>query len=58
MAEGFLLTGVVERTGHVRIPLFWMHHGLIPLSACHDREFGHVLQELVIEEKEGCSDYR
>lgn len=51
------LTSVVEWTRHVSVTLLGMHDGLVPLSAGHGREFGHVLQELVIEEKKGRSDY-
>lgn len=52
------LTGVVERARHVGVALLGMHHGLVPLSAGHDRELGHVTQELVIEEEDGRPDYR
>jgi len=35
-----------------------MYNGLVSLSAGHRGEFGHVLQELVIEEQQGGADYR
>lgn len=52
------LTGVVQRARHVAALLFGIYNGLVSLSAGHNGEFGHVLQELVIEEQEGRANYR